>query len=168
MVPVVFGGVALISGLGRPDAYGADPIRGVIFGIGTGLAYSAFLLTFRHSNRSLAPPAGPLLDATLGALAASLLFAVLERQPWALSLEEHAWLLALAVVAQVAGWLLIATALPRLPALDTSVILLAQPMMTVFWAMLIFGEVLSLVQWTGVALVLGGIGILTIRGTTTG
>jgi drug/metabolite transporter (DMT)-like permease len=76
----------------------------------------------------------------------------------------HGWLLALAVGSQVIGWLLIAIALPRLAALETSVLLLLQPALTVLWARLIFAELLSNLQWLGVLLVLGGIGVVSMRG----
>src|SRR3990170_4481192 len=62
-IPLVFGGVALISGLGRADAYGDDPLAGAALGVVTGMAYTGFLLVFRASNRELAPPAGPLRGA---------------------------------------------------------------------------------------------------------
>jgi drug/metabolite transporter (DMT)-like permease len=166
-VPIVFGGVVLISGLGRADAYGDDPLAGAALGVVTGMAYTGFLLVFRASNRELAPPAGPLLDATagtaIGALAAGALFD--GRFSLAPSWPEHGWLLALALVAQVAGWMLIAAALPRVPALETSVLLLIQPMATVVWGLIIFAEDLSVVQWAGVALVLGGVAVLTLRGS---
>lgn len=38
-------------------------------------------------------------------------------------------------------------------------------MATVLWALVIFSEHLSELQWTGVALVLGGVGALTFRGS---
>lgn len=165
-VPVVFGGVALISGLGRSDAFGDDPLRGAVLGILSGAAYSVFLLAFRASNRGLAPVAGPLLDATAGTAAGSLLFGIADSHfSLVPSWPEHGWLLALALSAQFAGWLCIAIALPRVPALETSVLLLLQPMATVLWGILIFTEDLSLVQWSGVVLVLGGVAALTLRGS---
>jgi drug/metabolite transporter (DMT)-like permease len=165
-IPIIFGGVALMSGLGRPDAYGDDPLGGVIFGIFAGVAYSLFLLVFRASNRGLAPSAGPLLDATAGVAVGSLVAGIFDPGfDLGLSWPAQGWLLALALVVQVGGWLLIGAALPRLPALETSVMLLLQPMATVLWGTLIFAEQLSIVQWAGVALVLGGIGALTLRGS---
>ena len=165
-IPSIFGGVALTSGLGRPDAYGDDPLGGVIFGIFSGVAYALFLLVFRASNRSLAPSAGPLLDATVGVAVGSLIAGLVDPGfDLGLSWPAHGWLLGLALTVQVGGWLFIAAALPRLPALEMSVILLLQPMATVLWATLIFAEHLSLLQWAGAALVLGGIGALTLRGS---
>jgi drug/metabolite transporter (DMT)-like permease len=166
-VPVVFAGVVLISGLGRSDAFGDDPVPGVIFGVLSGIAYSGFLLLFRASNRDLAPVGGPLLDATVGAAIGALIAGVSSDPDFSFGFQwpEHGWLLALAMVAQVAGWLLIASALPRMPALETSVLLLLQPMLTVLWGLLIFTERLSALQWAGVVLVLGGVAALTLRGS---
>jgi len=165
-IPIIFGGVALMSGLGRPDAYGDDPLGGMVFGIFSGVAYALFLLVFRASNRGLAPSAGPLLDATVGVAVGSLIAGLVDPDfDLGLSWPAHGWLLGLALAIQVGGWLFIATALPRLPALETSVMLLLQPMATVLWGILIFAEHLSLLQWAGAALVLGGIGALTLRGS---
>jgi len=164
-LPLIFGGVVLISGLGRPDAYGSDPVLGAALGAGAGVCYAGFLLLFRASNRGLVHPSGPLLwatsGATLGALALSLLDPAFSTQ---ITWPPHAWLLLLALLPQVVGWLLIATALPRLPALETSVLLLMQPMLTVVWGILIFAEALSALQWSGAVLVLGGIAYVTLSG----
>jgi drug/metabolite transporter (DMT)-like permease len=76
----------------------------------------------------------------------------------------HGWLAALATVTQIGGWLCIAGALPRLPALETSILLVGQPVLSVVWGVWLFGERLSLVQWTGSALVLVGVAALSARG----
>ncbi len=167
LVPVVFTGVVLISGLGRPDAYGANPPRGVLFSLAAGASYACFLLVFRSSGQGSASPVGPLTDATLGTAVGALVLGPLADPSFSLapSWPAHGWLAALALAPQAVGWLFIAAALPRLPALETSVMLLGQPMLTVLWAFLIFGERLSSLQWMGVALVLGGVGVLSVRGS---
>ncbi|MBU1865824.1 MAG: DMT family transporter [Actinobacteria bacterium] len=167
VVPIVLVGVVMISGLGRLDAYGTDPVFGTVLGLATALTYTGFLLVFRHSNRRhLAPAAGPLLDATLGTVVGSLLLAPLDTGfTLAFSWPRHGWLLALGLVIQGLGWLLITNALPRLAALETSVLLLLQPMLTIVWARLVFAESLSTVQWLGVGVVLGGILVIALRGT---
>jgi drug/metabolite transporter (DMT)-like permease len=166
VVPVVLAGVAMISGLGQEDAFGEDPVVGTVLGLAAGLAYAAFILLFRHSNRSRGRPAAPLLDATAGAVVGSALIGVFDT---GFSLEvtwpSHGWLLALALVAQTLGWLFITVALPRLPALETSVMLLLQPALTIVWARLLFTEDLSPLQWSGVAVVLAGVLLAGLRGT---
>ncbi|MBI1886579.1 MAG: DMT family transporter [Chloroflexi bacterium] len=165
-LPVVFTGVAFMSGLGRPEAFGDDPLGGTVFGVLSGVSYAGFLLIFRASSRGLGPGVGPLLDATVGTALVSLAVGAFETDfSLGLTWPEHGWLLALAIIVQVGGWLLIAAALPRLPALETSVALLLQPMATLLWAALIFAEALSTLQWTGVAMVLGGVAMLSLRGS---
>jgi drug/metabolite transporter (DMT)-like permease len=165
-VPLALLGMILVSGLNQPDAYGSHPIRGTLFGVFTGITYSAFLLLFRASTHDRPSPAGPLLDATVGAaLAAGVIGLASGGLDLNWTWPAHGWLIALAIGSQVFGWLGITYALPRLPAVETSLLLLVQPMATVLWASLIFSEDLSRLQWLGVVLVLGGVGLpsLTFR-----
>ena len=162
LVVVVLAGLTLTSGLARGDAYGSSPILGVVLGTLAGACYAGFLLTFRAANRSLAPTAGPLLESTLGVVAGALAVAPFDaRFSFVPHFPAHAWLMVLAVVAQVIGWLLIATALPRLRALETSILLLGQPVFALIWGVLVFGERLSPLQWAGAAVVLGGVATAT-------
>jgi drug/metabolite transporter (DMT)-like permease len=164
MIGVVLVGVALTSGLGRSDTYGTQPAAGVALGVAAGLCYAVFLVVFRASNRTLAPPAGPLLDATVGMAIGALLSAGLDPHfTLAASRPAHLWLLALAIVSQVVGWLFIATALPRLPAVETSVLLLVQPVFAIAWGVMLFGERMSSLQWTGSAIVLAGVAVLSLN-----
>jgi drug/metabolite transporter (DMT)-like permease len=77
-------------------------------------------------------------------------------------LASLGWLALLGVTSQSAGYLLISISLPRLPALVTSIILLAQPVMTVILSMLLLHEAPSPVQTLGVVLVIGGIAAATV------
>jgi drug/metabolite transporter (DMT)-like permease len=163
MIGVVLLGVVLTSGLGRIDTYGTQPGTGVALGVAAGLCYAVFLVVFRASNRSLAPPAGPLLDATVGMIVGALLSAGFDRQfTLAVSRQAHLWLVALALVSQVMGWLFIAAALPRLPSVETSVLLLVQPVFAIGWGVMFFDERMSSVQWLGSAIVLAGVAVLSM------
>lgn len=155
-------GIVLTSGLARPDAYGDAPVWGVVFGVMAGASYAAYLLMFRAANQRGAPRAGPLLDSTLGMAVGALGVAVFDggfslRPEW----PAHGWLLALAIVGQVVGWLLIVSALAQLPALDTSILLLVQPVFALLWGRSIFAEQLSPVQWAGTLLVLAGVAAIS-------
>ncbi|NQV07879.1 DMT family transporter [bacterium] len=167
VIPVVLIGVAMISGLGRTDAYGDDPVAGALLGLGAGVMYAIFVLLLRESNRGhLAPAAGPLLDATIGMTLASIVIGLFDPDfSWAWEWPGHGWMIVFAIVSQVLGWMLISTALPRLPALDTSILLLLQPSGALVWAGLILSEQPSAMQWAGVAIVLAGVVIAGTRGS---
>lgn len=157
-VPVVLVGVVLISGVVGSGAYGADPLLGVVFGLGTSVAYAGFLLLLRHGSKDLRRSAGPLFDATaVGAVLSALLGPVSGGVDLVPSWPAHGWLLTLALTSQVVGWLLIAVSLPRVPAALTSVILLLQPVASVALAAAVLDERPSPVQLLGCVVVLAGI-----------
>ena len=163
-IAVVLGGVVLTSGLARHDAYGARPVAGAIIGVLAGGTYAAFLLVYRHANRTPGPRSGPLLDSTIGLIGGALACAVVDPQfTFTPIASAHLWLVLLALGSQVIGWLLIGVALPKLPVVEPSVLLLGQPVFAVIWGVLVFSERLSLLQWAGSAIVLAGVAVLSLQ-----
>jgi drug/metabolite transporter (DMT)-like permease len=162
-VPIVLVGVVLISGLIDADAYGRDPGLGVLLGVLTAICYAAYLLIIRRVGRDLRRPAGPVALSTAATAGAAILYgtATSTFQPVP-PVESIAWLALLGVSAQSAGYLLISISLPRLPAVLTSIILLAQPVSTVLLSMVLLAEAPSAAQLAGVALVIGGIALATV------
>jgi drug/metabolite transporter (DMT)-like permease len=63
----------------------------------------------------------------------------------------------------VVGWLLISVSLPRLPAVLTSIVLMLQPVATVFLGAVLLSEAPSAVQLVGVAIVIAGVAVATVR-----
>ena len=167
-VPVVLVGVVLISGVIGEGAYGSDPVAGVIYGALTSVAYAVFILVLREGARDLRRVAGPLFHATAVSAAMAAAFGVVAGQfetpqTWA----SHGWLLALALAAQVAGWLLISVSLPRLPAAVTSMILLLQPVGAMVLSRIVLAEDPSVVQILGAGLILFGV-VVSTRGRPKG
>ncbi len=182
-LPVVIIGLILISGVGDPEAAGDDPVKGVIFGTMAAFFYSSFLILFRYSNRELAPSSSVQLDATAGAALGLLVLGLLplssmaiepldlpqtsvsmaiDTWPW----PGHGWLIVLALLCQVAGWLAITYALPRLPAAHTSFAILLQPVLTLVWGYVILHqEGHSQNQVIGIFLVLAAIIAVTLYGS---
>ena len=165
-VPIVLGGVVLISGVLEAGAYGDDPGRGAVFGILTSLAYAAFILLMRSANAGPRRPAGPLVEATFAAAACLLVYGLftgtVDVTPgW----EATGWLVLLALSSQVVGWLLISISLPALPAALGSLLLLVQPVGAVLLGVVLLGEAPSAVQLGGVLVVLAG--VLVATGATT-
>ena len=162
-LPVVVAGVALVSGLadglgGAGGAATGHPVAGIAYGLGTSVAYAAFLLILRQTATGTPHAAGPLAEATVGATAGSLLlgaaFGGLQLHiPW----HSFGWLLLLAMSSQTAGWLLITSSLPRLPAAVSSLLLLLQPAAAIVLAAIVLGQRPSLLQLAGAVLVCGGV-----------
>jgi drug/metabolite transporter (DMT)-like permease len=163
-IPLLLVGVVLISGVVGEGAYGDDPLLGVVFGVLTAIAYALFLLILRQGNSDDRRPAGPLFDATLTGCVFSALggLAVGDLDLWP-GLEAQAWLVTLALSSQVLGWLLISVSLPRLPAVITSIVLMLQPVATVLLGAALLDEAPSAVQLSGVAVVLAGVALATVK-----
>ena len=172
-LPVVVVGLALISGIADSEPYGEDPVKGVIFGLMAAFFYSSFLILFRYSNRELAPSSSVQLDATAGAALGLLVLGLLPLSGYAiepLDLQPiwpgHGWLIVLALLCQVAGWLAIAHALPRLPAAHVSFAVLLQPVLTLVWGYVILDQDgHSQNQVMGIFLVLAAIIAVTLYGS---
>ncbi len=163
-VPIVLVGVALIAGVGG-GAYGDNPALGVVLGLLTALCYAGYLIIIRRGGHDLRRPAGPVAIATASTAVTAILIGLvagdLDLRPGPASL---AWLALLGITSQSVGYLLISLSLPRLPAVLTSIILLAQPVVSVGLAMVLLGEAPSTTQLAGVALVVGGIAVATLGG----
>jgi drug/metabolite transporter (DMT)-like permease len=163
-LPLVCGGIVLVSGLLDSGAYGADPARGVAYGIVTGLTYAAFLLVLRQGSADLRRPAGPLFDMSLvAALAVGAYMLATSDGDIVPSWPSAGWLLTLAITSQVIGWLLITVSLPRLPAAMTSLTLTIQPIGSVALGAILLGQDPSVLQLAGVALILAGLLSVAVR-----
>jgi drug/metabolite transporter (DMT)-like permease len=157
-LPLVCLGVVLVSGVLESGAYGANPPRGVLFGVLCGLTYAIFLLIQRQGSRDLRRPAGPLFDmtlvCTLTSVAADVVLGEGDLVPrW----PSAGWLILLALTSQVLGWLLITVSLPRLPAALTSLTLTIQPVASVALGAVLLGQDPSALQLAGVACIVAGL-----------
>ncbi|MEC7686764.1 MAG: DMT family transporter [Candidatus Thermoplasmatota archaeon] len=170
-LPIVMVGLVLISGVLDDDPYGEYPVRGVVAGVFTAIFYSAFLIIYRFANRELAPAVNLQFDSTAGCALGLLILSFLplksiyvEPIDFEPKFPTHGWLLALAILSQVMGWLAIAHSLPRLPAAYTSFAILLQPTFTIIWGILLLAESPSLQQAIGMFLILGSIVAVTTNG----
>jgi len=165
-LPVVMVGVVLVSGLIGSHSTGQHPLAGICFGLGTSVAYAGYLLILRRSSAASVHVAGPVADATAGsavaALAFGLVFGGLELHPlW----PAIGWLTALALISQTAGWLLITSSLPKLPAAVASLMLLLQPAASLALAAVILGQQPTLLQIAGAILTCGGALVASLSST---
>lgn len=157
-LPVVMIGVVLVAGIAGNSSSNYHPVAGVLYGLGTSVTYAAFIVILRTSATQAPHIAGPLADATAGALLASvvsgLAFGQLSLDP---PLAALGWLLVLALTSQTLGWLLITSSLPRLPAAISSLLLLLQPAASLVLAAIVLSQRPTTLQLVGAALVCGGV-----------
>src|SRR5690349_13737178 len=156
-LPVVLAGVVLVSGL-ADGARGVHSLAGIEYGLGTSVAYAAFLLILRQTSAATPHVAGPLAEATLGAAAGAAALG-LAFGGWQLDVgwRSFGWLLLLAMTSQTAGWLLITSSLPRLPAALSSLLLLLQPAASILLAAVVLSERPTPLQLAGAVLVCAGV-----------
>ena len=171
-LPIVMIGLVLISGVLDDDPYGEYPVRGVVAGVFTAIFYSAFLIIYRFANKELAPAVNLQFDSTVGCAIGLLILSFLPLQSiyvepidFEPKFPTHGWLLALAFLSQVTGWLAIAYSLPRLPAAYTSFAILLQPTFTIIWGIILLSESPSMQQAIGMFLILGSIIVVNTSGT---
>ncbi len=157
-LPVMLVGLVLVSGLAGGAGTAAHPAAGVITGTAASAAYACFLLILRHAAGQARHVAGQLFDATAGATVGALLLGLaFGGLQLAVPLRSLVWLVLLALLVQIAGWLLITWSLPRLPAAISSLMLLVQPAAAMVLAMIILDQRPSLPQIAGAVLVCGGV-----------
>ena len=133
---------------------------GIVLGVLTGIAYAVYMLSLRQAQLrcvQLTPERALCLLSLLCALMLALAvvgegesFAIPDMQSWLA-------LLALAFVGQVLGWVLIARAMPQLPASLVGLLLLLQPALSFVLDVLLFARATTALAWFGLALSLLGI-----------
>ncbi len=158
MLPVVLLGMVLVSGLAGGSGTGLHPAAGVGYAVAVNAAYACFLLVLRQSAGGTVQVAGQLFDATAGAAAGALLLGLaFGGLRLGISWPSLGWLLSLALLVQTAGWLLITSSLPGLPAAVSALLLLVQPAGALVLAAIILGQRPTLLQLAGAVLVCAGV-----------
>ena len=155
VVMAVFG-LLLIVGV-QWDQLGPAYRTGIILGLLTAIVYTGFLLTLKklQSDQNsgsvsyilmlVSVSTGLLLGIPVGLSGES--FRIPDVQSW-LSL------LALGLLSQVVGWILITNALPRVRTSLIGLILLLQPSLSFVWDVVVFQRQTTMVNWLGVFMVL--------------
>ena len=133
---------------------------GTFFGLIAGVFYAAYLLATQQGRRTL----DALSFFWIAAAAATLLLFVasltLHRPLTGYSTVTWLNFLALGIITQVCGQFAVTYALGTLPASLVSPTLLAQPLLTMVWAVLLLGQVPSVWHVAGAFMLLGGIFIV--------
>jgi drug/metabolite transporter (DMT)-like permease len=159
---LALGGLALVlAGAGTGTL---DPL-GTALGLGAALVYTTYILVGEGVVGRVEPRLLSALVCTGAAVSLTVGSAVLgELRPGELTAAGWGWLACLAVVSTVGAIGLFFAGLKRVGPTTASILSTVEPLVTVALAFLIFGEVLSVVQLIGGALVLTAVlALATVR-----
>ncbi|MBB4683303.1 DMT family transporter [Amycolatopsis jiangsuensis] len=155
--PVLIGGIVLAGGFIGTTVTGPDPVLGALSALAAGAGYSVYLLLIRFSSGP-STQVRSLLLATVSAGAVAVLLGVpFHRLDFTPGWPAFGWFVALSLIGQVAGWLLIAGALPRMSSATGATLMLLQPVGAVVFGIVLLGEEPSVLQLTGCAVVLAAV-----------
>jgi len=153
-------GVALLVGLGSEIEFTADYLKGVGYGLATGVAYGVFLILLLASARRSREGSNLIRLTWFSMYAAVFLMGVVsfEGAP-AVPRGWLAWglLLSLALIAQSFGWWVISNSLVRVKASVGALILLLQPVLATVWGAVLYREHLEPLQFLGALITLSSI-----------
>ncbi|MEU6128236.1 DMT family transporter [Saccharopolyspora sp. NPDC047091] len=153
--PVLIAGIALTSGLLAPGAQSAHQGRGVLLGVASGVAYAGYLHLNRLSGHR--SPRHVVAPVCLATAAAAVVTGGVGAVTTGISVDLPApswlWLVLLALVGQVAAWLLLAAGGRGLAPGTSASLLLLQPVLAVGLGVLVLHESPTAVQLAGCAAV---------------
>jgi drug/metabolite transporter (DMT)-like permease len=158
-VPLAVAGLVLIFGL-EWGALGPGYRWGIALGLFTALCYATYLLSLRRAQAEAKSLDAVSTVALLSLVSAGLLAGAVLAEGESFQIpdtETLVILLAYALVPQVAGWLLVATALPKVSASRAGLVLLLQPALAFVWDLLLFRRPTTPVELLGAAITLGAI-----------
>jgi drug/metabolite transporter (DMT)-like permease len=159
-------GVALLIGLGSEVEFSVRYLKGIAFGLLTGIVYANYIVVVKIAGQSESRLSFLTLMAWTSLFSALFLgvAGLLEKgQFMPPDLISVFILLALALVAQALGWWAIASSLPKIAASRSGLALLLQPVLATVWGVLFFHEYLTPVQIGGALVTLVAIYAGSVR-----
>ena len=154
-LPVLALGMALLGGA-TPSGFAAADRLGLILGAASSLMYAGALLCLRQVQMSgaVAPEAALTVQVVAAMAVVGAAAAWTDPAPPALAPAQHLWLVLLGLGPQVLAWFCIAAGIRRLPAYRGSLLLLLQPVASLWLGWWILGQSL------GPGRILGAVGVL--------
>lgn len=165
-LPLTLIGVVLV-GLGGLSAIeaGSDPLLGGALALIGSLCFGAYLLIGRQLNNVIPPLLYSFLVFLSAALVTSVFVAFSGTPVTGYSARGYLWVVIVTILAQAMGHLLMNLALQHFTATALAIILQIAVVGSAVIALFLFGEIPSLVQIIGSALVIYGVVIATIEQT---
>lgn len=158
-MPVLLLGVVLVANVLPPADAGTTTLLGTGLAIVSGAAYAAYIVLMGPATRAAGQSSGPMLVAAVATTATVAMVGLfqgsLDLTP---PLAAQAWLVLLALDAQVIGWLLVSKASRRLPAGTIAAGLVLQSAAALAFSAALLAQLPTVLQTLGAILILVGVG----------
>lgn len=165
-LPLLLIGVALVAGMST-SLTGSNPAVGATYAIVAAGAYAVYIFLMGLATRAAGRTAAPMLVSTVATtLTAGMIGIATGTLDLTPSWSAQVWLVLLALVSQVVGWLLVASASRRLPASAVAASLVLQSASALVFGAVLLAQVPSPTQWVGAGLILVGVVVATTRPKT--
>ena len=159
-ISAMMGVVLLVGVLSDEVVFDSNYIKGIAFGLATGIFYANYLVTLKWTGFKEPIPDVILFMAWMS-LSSAFWFTIAARieQVRLLPPDLPTWiyLVTLGIVAQALGWWLIANSLHRITASKAGLILLLQPTLAMVWGVIMFAEEFTFSQLIGAIITLAAI-----------
>ncbi|UQN14977.1 DMT family transporter [Gulosibacter sp. ACHW.36C] len=161
-IPFMLAGVVLLSGALEQGSFSGQVFLGVMLAVGGGFAYAGYVMVIARAR-----PTGHACTQVFLSTASAMVVGTLVAMPFGAPnytppLDHLLVLIALALLAQVIGWIATSSALPRVDGTTGPMLLLIQPLVAVVGGVVFLAEQISVLQWLGIAIVIAAIGFTTV------
>lgn len=156
-VPLAIFGLFLIVGMQWHELNHQYKL-GIFYGLSTALSYVFFLITLRKIQQQGSSFFYGLMAVSLASALFLAPVMVAENISFAIpNLKTFLSLISLGLLSQTIGWLIIANAMPKIPASITGLVLLLQPALSFVWDILFFSRPTTILNFLGVFITLSAI-----------
>ncbi len=153
-IPIAITGLTMIVGSDWSEI-DATYKTGIYFGLATAILYSAYILTLKRLSANTSDRYYSMMSVSFFSSIFLGAYIILSQDTFAIpNMKSFFSLAGLGLFSQCVGWVLIATSLPQNKASFAGLILLLQPTLAFIWDVLLFSRPTSLLNWSGVVLVI--------------
>ena len=159
IIAIFLGITGLYLTLGYGGSIDNENIKlGFLFGIMTALAYSAYILSLKKNNIEASHEISPLISLFyVSFISALILFIVMKIEGVSMAMNDSSNLysmLAYGIICHVFGWYMIILGLKTVTATTAGIILISQPIFSLFWDYLFFSRHTTSIEIIGIAVVI--------------
>jgi|TARA_B100001750_G_scaffold74587_1_gene59378 drug/metabolite transporter (DMT)-like permease len=131
---------------------------GILFGLLAAVTYAGYIISMKqidHNVKVNSDPIFNLMFVSLISAALLLLFLFAEQESISIkSFNNLIWMIFYGLLSHVLGWFFILNGLQKITAVSAGIILLAQPIFSYVWEIMIFQKVILPIEYLGIVSVL--------------